>query len=385
MRKLKLSLATNYRIAFSLVIGFQAVLLAYAPLYFTSLGYTPFEVSLISGMENIAGILGPAFLVARTYPGGLGVTILSVGSGLLMLLVSPLFGTAFMILTWALSLFLNRGVFVLINEGAQAREREGRLSYSETRSWGSASFLVVMYGVGLAVGRFGISSSILIGSSILLLLGFNGLSIKDNLKDNSPKSVGDFFRESFSKWHFIFFTVMTLIWASHGPAYTYMSIHLLNQGWTTEQMAVSWNIAVITEILMFLAFKKIERYASLETFLTLTQVACIIRWTILATTSNGVLINLSQILHGLTFGLCFVVSQKLLLNNVEESYRKPAFAIYFSATLGCGSLLGKLIAGWSTTGVSFNGDFRGVFLWGTYLALASIMIWSLRGLCLKKY
>lgn len=378
MQKLKLSPAANYRIAFSLVIGLQAILLAYAPLYFSSLGYTPFEVSVISGMENIAGILGPALLVARTYPGGLGVTILSASSAVLMLFISPLFGSTSLVITWALSLFFNRGVFVLINEGAQAREREGQLSYSETRSWGSASFLFVMYGVGVVVNSFGISCSIVIGSTILFLLALNGLSIREQLIEESPKSLSEFFQESFTRWHLIFFTVMTLIWASHGPAYTYMSIHLINLGWSTEQMAQSWNIAVLTEILVFLAFSKVQRYLSLENFLTLTQIACIIRWTIISTTSNPILINLSQVLHGLTFGLCFVASQKLLVSKVDQVYRKPAFAVYFSVTMGCGSLIGKLIAGWSTTASSFNGDFHQTFLWGVYLSLASLLIWSMR-------
>ena len=378
VRNFKLSTAASYRIAFSLIIGFQAILLAYAPLYFTSLGYTPFEVSLISGMENIAGILGPALLVTRVYPAGLGVTILSGVSGLLMIFISPVFGALFLIIAWALSLFFNRGVFVLINEEAQAKERDGHINYSEARSWGSASFLIVMYAVGVIVGKYGLPWAMKIGVVILLLLSLIGLNIREQIKEEHRKSVLQFLRESFNLWHLIFYLSLTLVWASHGPAYTYMSIHLLNLGWTPGEMALSWNIAVITEIIIFLIFKRIQQYASLEFLLTVAQIACIIRWTIIATTSNSALITLSQILHGLTFGLCFVVSQKLLINNVEAEYRKPAFAIFFATTMGFGSLLGKLIAGWSTRSAEFTGDFHHTFLLGTYLALLSLIVWYSR-------
>jgi len=377
--------AISYRIAFCLIIGYQAILLAYAPLYFASLGFTPFQVSVISGLENIAGILGPALLVSQIYPRGLGVTILSGLSGILMLGISPIFGTLFLVTFWALSLFLNRGVFVLINEGALAREREGELNYSESRSWGSASFLVVMYCLGLLVGKFGLLWAIVAGAVMLLLLALTGLNITERLKIESRKTVIDLFRESLSRWHLIFYTSMILIWASHGPAYTYMSIHLLNLGWTTGEMALSWNVAVITEIIVFLLFNRIQKYASLESLLTLCQLACILRWTIISFTSSSILINLSQILHGLTFGLCFVVSQKLLIENIGADYRKPAFAVYFAVTLGIGSLLGKLLAGWSTTFSNFNGDFHHTFLLGTYLALASLIIWTSRRFLLRSY
>ena len=378
MLRLKFSLATSYRIAFALIIGFQVIPLAYAPLYFTSLGYSPFEVSLISGMENVAGILGPALLVARAYPFGLGVSILSGVSGLLMGCVSPLFGASILLSGWAFSLFLNRGVFALINEGAQVHDRDGQLSYSETRSWGSGSFLAAMYGIGLVVESYGIHWSMICGIVMLLLLSAVGLNIRDHDKEINPKTVLTFIKESFSSWHFIFYTTLVFIWASHGPAYTYMSLHLVNLGWTPGQIALSWNIAVVTEILIFLVFSRIQKYFSLEFLLTLTQFACIIRWIILWLSSDPVLINLSQVLHGLTFGLCFVVSQKLLLNSVTEQYRKPAFALYFAASLGAGSLLGKLAAGWSTRDADFTGDFHNTFLQGVYLAIISLVVWWFR-------
>ncbi len=324
------------------------------------------------------GILGPALLVARVYPRGLGVTVLSGLSGLFMLLISPQFGITFLVITWSISLFFNRGVFVLINEGAQVRDREGELNYSESRSWGSASFLVAMYGLGVVVENYGISWAMTIGVVMLLLLAVVGLQIKERPREESLKSIKNFLKESFNRWHLIFYLSLTLVWASHGPAYTYMSLHLVNLGWTPSEIAVSWNIAVLTEILVFLIFKEIQKFLSLGILMTITQIAAVVRWTILAVTSDPILITLSQFLHGLTFGLCFVASQKLLIENIGQDYRKPAFAIYFAVTLGFGSLLGKLVAGWATRSDTFTGDFHQIFFLGTYLAVASLVIWSLR-------
>ncbi len=301
-----------------------------------------------------------------------------------MLFVSPIVGSSLLVTVWFLTLFFNRGVFVLINEGAQARDRLGELNYSESRSWGSASFLLAMYAIGLAIEKFGIAICMPIGVAFLFLLGFVGLNIKEHLKDENPKSVTEFFKIGFNKWHFIFYSVLTLIWASHGPAYTYMSLHLTNLGWSPSRIAISWNIAVITEILVFLAFNRIQRHSSLEHLLTMVLIACVVRWTIISITSEFWLITLSQILHGLTFGLCFVASQKLLAENTEEIFRKPAFAVYFAVTLGVGSLLGKILAGWATRDPNFIGDFHPIFMQGTYLASGALLIWLVRDLFLPK-
>ncbi len=374
---LKLSTAANYRIAFALIVGFQAILMAYAPLYFKGLGYSPFEISLISGLENLAGFVGPAILVARSYPKGLGLTILSGISGLLLGLNTPALG-AVMIVIWTISLILSRATFVMVNEGALLKDKEGLLNYSESRSWGSVSFLVVMYVVGIFVEQFGIACIMLVGAIMLLSLSLIGLNIREQIEDTAPKGVIDFLRESFFAWHWIFFISIIFIWASHGPAYAFLSLHLTNLGWSPTEIGLVWNVSVLSEIFLFLIFKRIEKYFTLETYLIFAQVAAVFRWIILSTTTNSVVLITSQVLHAFTFGLCFVVNQKLLERSVSKEYRKPAFALYFGITLGAGSLLGKLVAGWSTNYSSFHGDFSQSFFLGAVLALISLILWAFR-------
>jgi PPP family 3-phenylpropionic acid transporter len=349
--------------------------MGYVPLYFSDQGYSPFEISLLSSAENIAGILGPALLVARRYPSGRGVTILSALSAALLFCITPNLSLPVLCVFWSLSLLANRAVFALINEGGLREDRRGVLSYSETRSWGSASFLIVMYLCGLAVQRFGTEYLMVAGGVFFFILALTSSEIRDGDGTEVHKTVSEFIREAWTPKFTALFLSLMLMWASHGPAYTYYSLHLTQLGWSASSLALSWNVAVLAEIIMFILCSRIERHLSLSMMLMLTQVAAVIRWTLLATVNEPSVVVLTQLLHGLTFGLCFVVSQKILGQAVAEEYRKSAFAAFFALTGGVGSLLGKIIAGYSTKVPGYSNDFTLAFFIGAVLATLSLVAW----------
>jgi len=369
---LKFSLSNKFRIAFILIIGFQAVVLAFMPLYFKELGFSAKQIAYLSAAENIANIVGPPIFASLSF----GIAALSGVSALLLL---PILGTkifAWVLLFWTASLFLNRAALNQINELAIRLDLRSLINYSKVRMWGSIGFVVFLQGMGFYLELYGVEDALLIAFLLLILLGGFGFFIKDHRASSKAKSVMEFFREQADRKFFILYIALIGLYASHAPAYVYLSIHLQELGWSHSQISGAWNVGVLSEILVFYFFSKIEEKFDLVTLISISLCAAAFRWALLAYAENGYLILLTQCTHALTFAVSFVASQKLVSLWLPDNYRRSGQAALAAVSSGVGSLLGKLVAGGVAGQMGLKGDFSVLFLGASIVSLASFMVWS---------
>lgn len=379
-----MSLAGKFRVSFIVLIGLQALLIAFIPLYFKSLGFSPYEISILSSAENIATMFGPPLLATVAFPRGYGTAILCLLS---MLTLIPAIGsTAFnlVLIFWTISLALNRAAFAMINEYAVRSDLNSQLRYSEVRLWGSVSFIAVMQLMGLYVGYYGISFTLKLCLVFLLFLVATGLFLPDRAPVSSKVGIRDFWKVYSGRWMSLFLSASCLHWASHGPLYVYLSIHLEHYGWSPNEISFAWNLGVMSEIFIFAFFSRLEKLYSLSFIFIFSLCLGICRWWAIGVSSNWAAIFISQLLHCFTFAAALLASQKIMSLSVSKQMGKAGQAVLMAVTGGVGTLLGKLAAGIGARELSLAGDFSPLFLGAGVMSLISVLLWVMALSSLKR-
>ncbi len=349
--------------------------MGYLPLYFSGLGFSPLEIAVVSGAENVAMLVGPPLLSARMYPQGLSIAILSTLAGIA--LIPCILSTAFwtVLVFFFLSLLFSRANFAAVNEFAVRSELEGKLRYSDVRIWGSISFIVAIYVLGVYADVFGVSQMMVIAVAGLFVQAIFGVLLPDSSARAAASDFRSFFKNHVDRRVVILWITLMFLWASHSPVYTYLSIHLRHHGWETSTISWAWNICVVSEIIVFAAFTRIEQFCSLRSLVLFSLIAAVIRWLILGWTVSVPIVLLVQALHGFTYGAVFIATQKLVAHGSAPEARKMAQAVLMAFSSGLGSLGGKLLAGLSARQLDLSGDFAQLFTGASVIALVAVLCW----------
>lgn len=161
---------------------------------------------------------------------------------------------------------------------------------------------------------------------------------------------------------------------SHGPYYTFLSIHLEALGYGRGLIGALWALGVVAEILLFLVMHRVLGVFSLRALLVASFLIASLRWVLLGTLADHLSVLIfAQILHAATFGAFHVAAIHFVQQRFGERYQGQGQALY--ATLaGVGGALGALYSGYAWQGVGATLTFGVAAL----AALAAAVILSLR-------
>ena len=159
-----------------------------------------------------------------------------------------------------------------------------------------------------------------------------------------------------------FFACVGLMQLSHGPYYTFLSIHLEALGYGRGTIGLLWALGVVAEIVLFLVMGRVLARFSLRQILIASVLIAALRWLLLGYLAEHLaLLLLAQLLHAATFGSFHVAAVHFVQRSFGAQQQGQGQALY--ATLaGVGGALGALYAGYSWNGLGA----------GTTFALASL-------------
>ncbi len=198
------------------------------------------------------------------------------------------------------------------------------LDYGRARLFGSMAFVVGSLSAGYLIGLLGENSVvwIIIG---FLVLGIGqlatpkvGFEEQGNKANTSSVTYRQLLKEPETLKMLI---AVSLISASHAAYYTYSTIHWSNASISTAT-SLFWGLAVVAEILFFLVSKRLFKSWKISHLMILAAVFAVIRWAIMGSTTEIVLIIVMQMLHSITFGAAHIAMIRYISMQSAERVTK---------------------------------------------------------------
>ena len=222
---------------------------------------------------------------------------------------------------------------------AQARG----FDYGRLRLWGSLTFIVgATFGGRLLEGR---SEDVI----LWLILGALALSVGAAacLPGHRPPPVrsrqAPILRLLGNRVFVTFLIAVGLVQASHAVYYGFATLHWRAAGLSTELIGALWAEGVIAEIILFAFSGAVVRRLGPVRLFALAAAAGMVRWTVLAATTDLAALIAVQALHAFTFGAAHLATMHFLFRAIPAEYSATAQSLY--AGLGVGVVMGFAMIG----------------------------------------
>ncbi|MGL4859287.1 MAG: 3-phenylpropionate MFS transporter, partial [Enterobacteriaceae bacterium] len=227
-------------------------------------------------------------------------------------------------------------------------QQQIRLDYGKARLWGSLAFIVGTLAAGFCIERLGTGSAL-----ILLLLGLVAMLSGMLLRPTTAPTQSDSYhaiqatpwlqllRES-AVWRLLL--LAGLLQGAHAAYYSFSAIYWQEAGYSSKVVGYLWSLGVISEMIFFAFSNKLVQHWSIKGLLIFSIVCGVMRWSVLALTTDLTLLVLSQILHCGTFSACHVAVIRFISARQGPDVIRLQ-AVYSSLCNGAGIALVTMLAG----------------------------------------
>jgi len=223
------------------------------------------------------------------------------------------------------------------------------IDYGRTRSWGSIAFIVGTVVVGKVIDMIGYISIPyvaligLVAALLVILRQPNILPQDDENEVNTANKIA--LLPLLKNKQVLWFIVLTaLIQGSHAGYYNFSSLYWADAGYSKSSISILWSIGVLGEIGIFTFGKNLFAKWSINSLMRLSAIGVMVRWSLLAITTDPIIMGWVQLLHGITFAAMhlaaiayiqgaaskYMVSLQALYNAISMS----AFLAVMSALCG---------------------------------------------------
>lgn len=331
-----------------LYFGVLGIFLPYFNLYCYHLGFSGFQIGVLSALRSAVLVLFPLIWGALAdrlnvrRPIYILCTIISTSIWALYLFTIEFW--PMLIITIFYGIFYAPIISFLEAFTMDVLGKEKK-SYGRIRAWGSISFIAMVLILGKIIDLYSIDIIlilILAGSLMLALVSLRIPKIKPVKKDRLAPGASYLLRRPV----LIFLFCAFLMLVSHGAYYGFFSIHLENLGYGSTFIGICWALASTAEILVMIRSEKLFSRFSLENVLTLSFGVAACRWFILFFAKSPAVILGSQILHALTYGTFHMASILFIDRLAPEKAKTLGQAVNNAITYGLGLMVGFFLNGY---------------------------------------
>ncbi|WP_019339320.1 MFS transporter [Stutzerimonas stutzeri] len=321
-------------------------------LYFDHLGFSAERIGELVAIPMLMRCLAPNLWGWLGDVTGRRLAIVRIGALCTLISFSLIFYSksyAWLALVMALHAFFWHAVLpqfeviTLAHLGAQTAR------YSQIRLWGSIGFIAAVVGLGALFEHLSLDIYPIAVLTIMIGIVMSSAWVPNAAPAEHPEldGQGGFFRQLCRPGVLAFFVCVGLMQVSHGPYYTFFTIHLEALGYGRGTIGLLWALGVVAEILIFLVMARLLARFSLRQVLAASFVLAALRWLLLGTLADhlGVLL-IAQLMHAATFGSFHAAAIHFVQRSFGHRQQGQGQALY--ATLaGVGGALGALYSGYS--------------------------------------
>ena len=211
-----------------------------------------------------------------------------------------------------------------------------KLDYGKVRLWGSAAFIVGSTLVGALVQHYGatwVLHAMILG--LLLLTGLSWLPMAPAPQDaaSSGNKIG--FRSLLTDKSFLtFLVVVSLLQGSHAAYYGFSALYWKAHGYAENVIGYLWALGVLAEILMFALSRRLLKGVSYQQLFFIGGLGCVLRWIMLANTTELVWLGVAQLLHAVTFCVSHLGAIRYMTQQLPAEQVIPAQTLYAALPTG---------------------------------------------------
>jgi PPP family 3-phenylpropionic acid transporter len=222
--------------------------------------------------------------------------------------------------------------------------------YGWVRGTGSAAFIIGTLLSGQAVSAFGLDIIIWLQALLLGMAAFAAILVPELIHDRSAdivRSPAGGVRVLFRIARFRNLVIVAaLILGSHAMHDAFAVIRWSAAGISPATASLLWSEAVAAEVLVFFLIgpvivKRLTPAGALAT----AALAGMLRWTVVAQTTDVIALGLIQPLHGITFALLHLACMQLIARIVPQGLEGTAQAIYGTVGIGAATALLTFVSG----------------------------------------
>ena len=237
---------------------------------------------------------------------------------------------------------------------ALVNARQGRLNYGRVRLWGSISFILATLAGGQILDVWPESAifwSLLATFAVVTVVC---LITPDTRVEALPVQSNVFrvFWRLMSEPRFaLFILASALLQTSHLVVYIFGTLHWRDAGIDDFIIGVLWAEGVVAEIILFSFGAALTARFGAAGLLMMAAVAGVMRWPLLAFSTDLSVLFVAQALHGVTFGAAHLGAMAFLSRAIPPSLSATAQTLHGAVALGVASavispLLGGLYESW---------------------------------------
>ena len=360
------------------LLGATAPFLA---LYFEQLGFSPARIGELVAIPMLMRCVAPnlwGWLGDRT---GQRLLIVRLGAFATLTSLSLIFisqSYAWLALVMALHAFFWHAVLPQFEVITLAHLREQSARYTQLRLWGSIGFILTVVGLGELFEVFSLSIYPWVLLAIIAGIALSSCWVPDARPvAHLQHSAGHgFVRQLLQPGVLAFYLCVALMQLSHGPYYTFITIHLESLGYSRGVIGQLWALGVVAEILLFMGMARLLQHVSLKQLLIASFLIAALRWLLLGFVADQLwLLLFAQLLHAATFGSFHAAAIHFVQRSFGPGQQGQGQALY-AALAGVGGALGALYAGysWNSLGPAWTFALASV----AAVAAAAIMAACLR-------
>ena len=257
--------------------------------------------------------------------------------------------------TWGFwAIFAVSTVFTLVYAGVLPLGETIALStvsaesgYGRVRLWGSVSYLVAAAVGGAVLTLAAAPSAELIVAMILvaIVLMIGGSLAMPDRCGGGVAPVAPILSVLGERQFRLMVYATTAIHGAHAVFYGFSTLHWLGAGISEWVIGLLWAGGVVAEVVLFACNAPLLRRVGPAGLMGVAAAAGIVRWAVLALTTELWALALAQCLHGLTFGAMHLGAMVFIARTVPASSANTAQALFAATTNGLGLGVGLLLAG----------------------------------------
>ena len=251
----------------------------------------------------------------------------------------------FLLLTLLHAAFL-APMTVLADALALGSSKAAKFEYGWVRGAGSAAFIA---GIGLSgqlVGGFGLEAIVWSQALLLAAAAIAATRIPELAHERQSPAAGSVLvLLRLPRFRYLVL-VAALILGSHAMHDAFAVIRWTAAGVSPSTASLLWALAVLAEVVVFFALgPALIRRLTPAGAIALAALAGMLRWAVMAQTSEVLALALVQPLHGMTFALLHLACMRLIAEVVPAGLEATAQAVYGTVGIGAATALLTFLSG----------------------------------------
>ncbi len=228
------------------------------------------------------------------------------------------------------------------------RQKQIRMDYGRVRLWGSLAFVIGSALTGQLVAVWGHNAILysLIFSVLAMLLG---MLLKPSVMpqgearthSGTERSLWALLKEG-PVWRFLL--CVTLLQGAHAGYYSFGSIYWQEAGYSASTIGYLWSLGVVAEVIIFASSNVLFRRWNARNLLLLSACCGVLRWSLMAYSTELGWLLLIQILHCGTFTVCHLAAMRFIAARQGQEVIQLQ-AVYSALAMGGGIAVMTVIAG----------------------------------------